>query len=127
MTTRKKKTTRTKKVEAVVDYDGHDVVEEVVEPEAPPVPHLHTMKIYQKSGIGKPDRFVGRAHFSEKREQMFANPPTDDDLVRIVSSGYQAKGIKYSAHTKEWIVNLPNAELPDLMYADLESYTIGVE
>ena len=124
MTTRKKKTTRTKKVEAVVDYDGHDVVEEIKEPK---VPHIHTMKIYQKSGIGKPDRFVGRAHFSEKREQMFANPPTDDDLVRIVSSGYMAKGIQYRAHTKEWIVNLPDAALPDLMYADLGSYIIGVE
>jgi len=127
MTTRKRKTTKTKKVEAVVDYDGHDVVEEIKEPKVAPVPHLYTMKIYQKSGIGKPDAFIGRVHFSEKREHVFANPVTNDDLIRIVSSGYQAKGITYSAHTKDWILNLQDAVLPDLMYADPDSYIIGVE
>ena len=128
-TTKKKRTTkpRTKKVEAVVDHDGHDVVEEVVEPEAPSVPHLHTIKIYKRSATGKPVVVVGYASYSEKREQTFATPPTNDDLVRLVSSGYMIKGIHYIAHTKEWILNLPNAALPDLMYADAESYTVGVE
>ena len=125
MTTRKRKTT--KKVAAVVDLDGHYVVEEVVEPEAPPVPHLHTIKLYKRSSTGKPEVVVGYAAYSEKREQTFASPPTNDDLVRLVSSGYMIKGIHYIAHTKEWILNLPNAALPDLMYADAESYTVGVE
>ena len=127
MTTSKKKTTRTKKVEAVVDYDGHDVVEEVVEPEAPPVPHLHSIKLYKRSTTGKPVEVVGYVHYSEKRGQAFASPLTNDDLVRLVSSGYQVNGVKYSSHTKEWILNLQNATLPDLMYADAESYAVGVE
>ena len=127
MTTRKKKTTKKVVAAAVVDHDGHDVVEEVVESEAPPVPHLHTIKIYKRSSTGKPVVVVGYASYSEKRGQTFASPPTNDDLVRLVSSGYMIKDIHYRAHTKEWISNLPNAALPDLMYADTESYTVGVE
>ena len=125
MPTKRKKTV--KKADVVVDHDGHDVVEEVVEPEAPHVPHLHTIKIYKKSATGKPEVVVGYASYSEKREQTFASPPTNDDLVRLVSSGYMIKGIHYIAHTREWIANLQDATLPDLMYADVESYTVGVE
>jgi len=112
-TTKKKRTTkpRTKKVEAVVDHDGHDIVEEIKEPEVPAIPK-HTI-IYIEKRLATKDKIdpVGQLGFSEKQNRVTIAPTYayQNELQNFAGTGYTIDGIDFPPYTRDWWENLPNS------------------
>ena len=114
MTTIKKKRTtkpRSKKVEAVVDHDGHDIFEEIKEPEVHAIPQLTIIQIEKRLATkDKIDR-VGQLGFSEKQNRVTVAPSYayQNELQNFAGIGYTIDGIDFPPYTRDWWDNLPNS------------------
>jgi len=115
MTTKKRRTTKkVVAVEAVVDHDGHDVLEEVVVKQ---LPQLYQSTIFASSGPYEPKDVVGHIQFSDTTGLMSVvcrNSKYDSDLDVLVQSAIILKdtpSVMFSAHTKAWLLNIHKAVL----------------
>lgn len=109
-TTRKKKTTKTKKVEAVVE---NNIIEEVQEPELPPIPKHVIVQIEKR--LATKDRVdrVGQLGFSDKRNAVTVAPhyAYQNELNNFAGIGYTIDGIDFPPNTRDWWDNLPNSDI----------------
>lgn len=115
MTTRKNSTRKTKVVEQIIDHDGHDIVEEVVESN---IPQTYQCTVFSKQG-GPHESMdvVGHIQYSDSTGLLRAipNPKYDSDLLNLINGGIVVRGnpdVHFSHNTKAWILNLHKAELP---------------
>jgi len=115
MTTKKRRTIKkVVAVEAVVDYDGHDVLEEVVVKQ---LPQLYQSTISVSIGPHEPKVVVGHIQFSDTTgltSVICRNPTYDIDLNVLAQSGIVLKdnpSAMFSPNTKEWLLNIHKALL----------------
>lgn len=116
MTTKKRRTTKVvAAVEAVVDHDGHDILEEVVVKQ---LPQLYQSTISVSVGPHEPKVTIGHIQFSDTTGLMSTicqNSKYDIDLNVLSSSGLVLKddsSVMFSPDTKGWLLNIHKATLP---------------
>lgn len=113
MTTRKR-AVKAKRVEEVIDHDGHDVQVLEKEVEAPKLPQLYQSTVYIKTGPQTKD-IVGHIEFSEITGILTGTPSSDKYEARLRTFTSSAiilntdSSIMFSPYTKEWMLNVHKA------------------
>jgi|TARA_R110000824_G_scaffold121862_3_gene278303 hypothetical protein len=121
MTTQRKRTI--KNTGAVIDHDGHDVIEEVTVEEVvveQNIPQLYQSTVtIRKGGPEQPTTVIGHIEFSDTTGKLRAIPNAAAsygvDLEVVVSGGLISKtdsSVVFSPRTKDWLLNIHNGVLP---------------
>ena len=116
MTTRKRNI-KVKRVEEVIDHDGHDVQVLEKEVETPKLPQLYQSTVYVKTSPQSKE-VIGHIQFSETSGILTAIPASskyDVDLQLFSDSGIVLttdSSIMFSPHTKDWMLNVHKAVIP---------------
>lgn len=113
MTTRKRNI-KAKRVEDVIDHDGHDVQVLEKEVETPKLPQLYQSTVYVNTSPQSKE-VIGHIEFSETTGILKAIPTSskyDVDLQMFADSGIVLStdnSIVISPHTKDWLLNVHKA------------------
>ena len=120
-TTRKKKTTKPKvKKEEVV-------VEEVQEPELPPVFKQFMVKVYKTAATRDRITNIGYIGFSEKEQTVVFGcaPAFQNEVKDVVNRSYHIDGVMFASLTRDWWDNLSKSSIiPSSWTMDLDNQVV---